>query len=139
MKEFWCDRIPRYLVGGIMVLAALLKFGHPGSFLREVGAYPFLPEGAVCLARMLPPLELFIGTGLLVNRWTGACWLGTILLMGLFTPALVYAWSTDLYLTCSCFGDAFRMPLPWAILRNAIILAVALGRYSAGVPKKARR
>lgn len=120
----WFGFALRMLVGGVWIVAGLLKLPDPAGSVRAVRAYQLLPEGVVpVVGYALPIVELLIGltlvAGLLVR-------IGAVLSCILFVAFIVgisAAWARGLQIDCGCFGgggfDARATEkYPWELARD---------------------
>lgn len=114
--------IARLLVGGLFILAAVMKLLDPEAFAKDIRNYAILPAAWSNVAAMtLPWLELVTGALLIVGVWRGAarCWL-VLMLVG-FTALKLTLVFRGLPLECGCFGHGNP-------------LSDALGKLFSGVP-----
>jgi len=105
-------RIPALALGGVFLLAGIMKGVDPLEFARQVGTY-HLVEGKAALgaAYLLIPLELALGTALVVGYRGRAAAGAAVALLILFMGATAYAWSQGKTEECGCFGSiASRTP-----------------------------
>jgi len=72
--RWWADAVgivARLLVGGVWVVAGLLKLPDPAEGVRAVRAYQLLPESVVpTVGHGLPVLEIVVGACLLLGVLT---------------------------------------------------------------------
>lgn len=124
----WIGFALRMLVGGVWIVAGLLKLPDPAASVRAVRAYQLLPEAVVpAVGYALPIIELLIGltlvAGLLVR-------VGAILSCVLFVAFIIgisSAWARGLQIDCGCFGgggfDARAgEKYPWELARDLGLL-----------------
>lgn len=120
----WIGFAARILVGGVWLVAGLLKLPDPAASVRAVRAYQLLPEAVVpVVGYALPIIEVLVGvtliTGLLVR-------IGAVLSAILFVAFIVgisSAWARGLQIDCGCFGgggyDANATEkYPWELARD---------------------
>ena len=102
----WVTLFARLVLGGVLILAGVLKAKAPYEAAAAVRAYQLLPNSfASILGHSLPWLE--IGAGLLLvigiavkkTAWFGGA------LMVLFIAAISQAWARGLSIDCGCFGN----------------------------------
>lgn len=102
----WLTLLTRVLLGGVLILAGVLKAKAPYEAAAAVRAYQVLPNSlASLLGYALPWLE--IGTGLLLVLGVAvkkSAWFGGAL-MALFIVAISQAWARGLSIDCGCFGN----------------------------------
>ena len=122
----------RVMTSLVFASAAVGKMTHWLAFEGVVANYRLLPESAVRpIARVLPPLELALGLGLLVGRPRTPVFESVAgVLLVLFAAAMaVNLLRGRRYIECGCFQSAMRQTLRWAlVIRNCVLalLCVAL-------------
>jgi hypothetical protein len=80
----------------------------------------------------LPPIELISGFALILSSGpllTGVM-LWTIFLLSVFTVWVINVYARKLQIACGCFGKSHSLVNRWTVLRNVILLTVAIGEYS---------
>ncbi|MFO7971730.1 MAG: MauE/DoxX family redox-associated membrane protein [Desulfobacterales bacterium] len=119
----------RLILGGVFVYAGFVKILHPASFAEAVYRYQILPDIFINLtAVVLPWLEFFLGTFLVLGFWMpGSVILSNILLV-CFLGASIFNVSRGLDISCGCFSTAaVETSLDiWTILRDASFLGMAV-------------
>lgn len=125
----------RILLGAIFVYAAYTKLHFNGAwhlrdyyflFAMGIDSYRMLPLSVVeWMARILPWLELGLGTLLVIG--VGVRWVGLVLtaLLVVFMIALAHAALGGLEINCGCFGTNSVKPSRELILDGGL-LVVAL-------------
>lgn len=99
----WVDRLCRWLLAGVFLLAGLPKILNPEEFALIIDAYGFLPEVAVLpVAIILPVAEVVAALALLKGRIEGL-W-SVALMMICFIAVLGYGIYLGLDIDCGCFG-----------------------------------
>jgi putative oxidoreductase len=101
--------IVRWLLGGILVWAAVSKLPNLQEFYGALAAYR-LPLPAMVLrftAAVLPWLELFCGLLLLAHLWYRAALLWFLILCLAFLIATGEAWLRGLDISCGCMNLDF--------------------------------
>jgi uncharacterized membrane protein YphA (DoxX/SURF4 family) len=96
----------RWLLGALMLWAAVSKLAQPTEFLGSIYAYDLpLPRALMQLvAVVLPWLELMCGLLLIANVWSETA-LATIMgLLVVFVLATGQAWARGLDISCGCFN-----------------------------------
>lgn len=131
----------RYLLGGLLLWAAVSKLANPTAFLGSLYAYDLpLPAGFLkVVAVVLPWLELLCGLMLLANAWPQTTLLFVAGLFGVFVVATAQAASRGLEIACGCFdltilgfpqtaaGTVHFLESPgFALIRNVVLLAAAV-------------
>jgi putative oxidoreductase len=119
--------VGRILLGGLFVLAGVLKLGDPKTFATEIGHYQLFPELAPWLAVMLPPVEIVVGGALLVAPalWRRAAALAALGLLLMFTVAVGHALHAHINVDCGCFGSRSGSVDAWTLLRDLGLIGVA--------------
>jgi uncharacterized membrane protein YphA (DoxX/SURF4 family) len=128
----WLGTAARLLLGGVWVVAGVLKLPDPAAAVRAVRAYRLLPELLVGpVAFGLPVVEVAIGLVLLAGVAVRAAAVASSLLLTVFIAAVASAWSRGLQIDCGCFGGGGQVGAGETaylaeVLRDAGLLAVAL-------------
>jgi uncharacterized membrane protein YphA (DoxX/SURF4 family) len=129
----WVGLLARLVVGGVWVVAGVLKLPDPAENVRAVRAYQLLPEAFVPLVgHALPLLEVVVGGCLLLGLLTRvSAVLSTVMLVA-FVVGIASAWARGLQIECGCFGggagptaDATEK-YPWEIARDVGLLLLSL-------------
>ncbi len=96
----------RWLLGGLLLWAAVSKLANPTAFLGSIYAYELpLPRlWQQIAAVLLPWLELLCGLLLLAGFWCETTLLLVTVLMALFVVATGQAWARGLDIACGCFN-----------------------------------
>ncbi|MFV0451865.1 MAG: MauE/DoxX family redox-associated membrane protein [Propioniciclava sp.] len=127
----WVGLASRLVLGGVLLVAGLLKVGNLGESVVAVQAYRLLPyELTTIVGYALPLVEIFIGLLLLTGLFTRSAGIVGGLLMVAFIIGISSAWARGLSLDCGCFGGGGEIPLeealaayPWEIARDVGLLA----------------
>jgi len=133
----WVATLARLLVGGVFVVAGLLKLPDPAAAVRAVRAYRLLPEGLVApVAFGQPVVEIAIGLALVLGVFVRTAAIVSAVLLVVFIVGVGSAWARGLQIDCGCFGNggqvaAGRTTYPWEIARDVglLIVALALARW----------
>ena len=120
--------LARLVLGGVVLVAGLLKVGHLETSARSVRAYQLLPYDVAGLVGYgLPILEIAIGVLLVLGLFTrfGAVVGGV--LMVVFVAGIASAWARGLSIDCGCFGhggtiEASQTQYPQEIARDIGLL-----------------
>lgn len=121
------DWVARGLLCAVFVAAGAPKLMDPLGFAASIENYHLLPGALVPVAAVaLPVLELCIAAALLVPRLArGACTLGIVLLL-LFSAAMLQAMARQIDLDCGCFGKGGDQNVSlWSVGRNVMLCALA--------------
>lgn len=101
----WVGVGARLLVGGVWLVAGLIKIPEPAVNVRAVRAYQLLPESMVSsVGYALPIVEILVGLLLLFGLLTRLAAVLSGLLIVAFIIGIVSAWSRGLQIECGCFG-----------------------------------
>ena len=128
----WLATAARLLVGGVFLVAGLLKIPDPAAAVRAVRAYRLLPEGLVApVAFGLPVVEIAVGLALIVGVFVRTAAIASAVLLVVFLAGVGSAWARGLQIDCGCFGGggavaAADTAYPAEILRDSALLLVAL-------------
>lgn len=102
----WLTLLSRLILGGILVVAGVLKIPHPDKSAMSVRAYELLPIPiANIFGYSLPWIE--VGVGLLLMAGIAVrinALIGTVLMV-MFIIAISQAWARGLTIDCGCFGS----------------------------------
>jgi putative oxidoreductase len=115
------------VIAGIFLLAGVMKIYDPQGFALAIMEYQLIPWwGIVVLAVYMPWLELLSALALFIPGWRRASLITLILLLVVFSLALVIVLLRGIDIRCGCFGIGFLdVSAPVALLRNLILLAGA--------------
>ncbi len=129
----WVGLLARLVVGGVWVVAGVLKLPDPAANVRSVRAYRLLPEGVVpVVGHALPVLEILVGACLLLGLLTRAVAVVSGLMLVAFVIGIAAAWSRGLQIDCGCFGGGpdpsanATAAYPWDIARDVGLLALSV-------------
>ena len=124
--------LARMLVGGVWVVAGVLKLPDPNDNVRAVRAYDLLPESVVpVVGHALPVLEILVGLCLLLGLLTRVAAVVSALLLVAFVVGIASAWGRGLSIECGCFGGGAgpaanaAAKYPWEIARDVGLLALS--------------
>jgi len=128
----WFGVVARLVVGGVWVVAGLLKLPDPTENVRAVRAYRLLPESVVpVVGHGLPILEILVGVCLVLGLLTrGAAAVSCLLLLA-FIVGISSAWARGLQIECGCFGGGggpavgASAKYPWEIARDVGLLCLS--------------
>jgi uncharacterized membrane protein YphA (DoxX/SURF4 family) len=134
--QTWAPRIgllARLVVGGVWVVAGVLKLPDPAENVRAVRAYQILPESVVpTVGHGLPILEILVGACLLLGLLTRPAAVLSALMQLAFVIGIASVWARGLSIHCGCFGgganptaDA-QAAYPWDIARDVALLLLSV-------------
>jgi uncharacterized membrane protein YphA (DoxX/SURF4 family) len=125
--------LARLVVGGVWLVAGLLKLPSPSENVRAVRAYQILPEAVVPLVgHTLPALEIVVGVSLLVGFLTRVTATVSALMLLAFVVGISSAWARGLAIECGCFGEragptaGASAAYPWNIARDVGLLLLSV-------------
>ncbi len=122
----------RWLIGVVLIWAALGKLANPHEFFTSLLAYR-LPLPVVCVkiaAIVLPWLELLCGLLLLANHRTSGALAWALILFVVFTAATGQAWMRGLKIACGCLDLRLLGILPGSGV-GRIVESVAFAFFRA--------
>lgn len=133
-RHAWIGLAARLVLGGVLLIAGLLKVGNLGESVLAVRAYRLLPyDLTTVVGYALPLIEIFAGLLLIVGLFTRAAGLVGALLMVAFIIGIGSAWARGLSLDCGCFGGGGEISpeeavaaYPWEIARDVGLMALGL-------------
>ena len=130
----------RLALGVVFIAASLDKIQHPESFAQDIANYRLAPYLSIhILAIVLPWMEIFTGTLLVLGLWTRASAALTAGLLLTFIFAISQALLRGLDISCGCFdtNSAAHKMTRWTLYWDVIWLGWAMlvfffdrGRYS---------
>lgn len=117
----------RLFLGGVFVVAGVLKALDPARFADDVARYGLLPDALVNgVALALPWVELLAGALLIVGVWRQAAALVIAVLNAVFLVAVSVALARGLEV-CGCFGGSVaRKASVWTLVEDFVFLAAAI-------------
>ncbi len=128
----WVGVVARLVLGGVWLVAGLLKVPDPAENVRAVRAYQLLPESVVpAVGYALPILEILLGICLLIGLLTRVGGVVSCLLLVAFIVGIAAAWARGLEIECGCFGGGGGVEAgasaqyPWEIARDAGLLILS--------------
>ncbi len=119
--------ILRLVVGGVFVVAGMLKVLQPATFAADIGNYRLLPHEAInLLAITLPWIEVGAGVLLALGVWKRASAAVITVMLIVFLVAIGQALARGLDVRCGCFGtvEARRVSV-LALGEDVALLAMA--------------
>jgi putative oxidoreductase len=116
----------RIFVGCLIFYAGASKVMDTPAFAADIMSYGLTGyKTSVMIASVLPSIEIFAGFLLIIGFHKKAAMAVVILLMAVFTFAIVYALSRGLDIGCGCFSDSFESNLWFSLFRNVFIFCLA--------------
>jgi putative oxidoreductase len=117
----------RAVVGGLLVIAAVLKLKAPTELATEIANYQLAPAVAPYAAAVLPMIELVAGLALIgaPRTWRRAAAAVALVLFAIFEVAVTAAYLRRINIDCGCFGAGGGPITFLTLLRNAGLIAVS--------------
>ena len=124
-------------LGGLFVLAGVLKLAQPTAFATEIVNYRFLPELAPYLAATLPAIEIALGVALVAApvQWRRAAALAMAGMLAVFTVAVGQVVARGINIDCGCFGGGSGPVTAWTVFRDIALLGAAVAAVTLSAPK----
>ena len=129
----WVATVARLVLGGVFVVAGVLKLPDPAAAVRAVRAYRLLPEALVStVAFGMPVLEIAVGLALVLGVFVRTAAIASAVLLTVYIAAIASAWARGLQIDCGCFSKggavaAGATAYPAEIARDVGLLIVAVG------------
>lgn len=121
----WIDRLSRWGVSLIFLVAAVPKLFNVYGFAAMIDAYAILPDIFLLpTALMLPVVEIFLAAGLFFNRSKSLISITVLLLF--FIVLLSYSILQGLDVDCGCFGPEDPEHLAFQGLRVALVRDIVM-------------
>jgi uncharacterized membrane protein YphA (DoxX/SURF4 family) len=108
MKKFFANTLVillvRIFLGGLFIVASLDKITDPQAFANSILQYKVVgPTLAMCVATILPSLELLCGLSLIIGIYPRGCTLLITIMLVAFTILIASALLRGLDISCGCF------------------------------------
>lgn len=116
------------IVSGVFIYAGVLKIADPAVFREALESYRIVPTSTLAaLSYWIPWVEFCLGGGYWIPAFRRASLSGFVLLLLIFSAALLQAAWRGLEIGCGCFGSlSLESEIHWAFLRNAILTLASL-------------
>ncbi|HEY1653625.1 MAG TPA: MauE/DoxX family redox-associated membrane protein [Candidatus Tumulicola sp.] len=125
----------RLVVGGLLVLAAVLKIGHSAELAASIAGFRLLPAVVVGpLALALPYFELALGGYLVVGLFVRVAAIVACGQFVLYAIAIASAVIRHIPASCGCFGPNDAAVADWPHVAFDLALASAGAFVAAGAP-----
>lgn len=127
LSEFFA-LIARLILGFTFLRAGVLKFGNRDHFESAVQKYDLAgPAVSHQIALLLPPMELVLGSFLLVGLAQSPVSLLLAGLLLMFETAVIVNLLRGRVIDCGCFGAGSEREITWwTVLRNGGLVVAAL-------------
>jgi uncharacterized membrane protein YphA (DoxX/SURF4 family) len=127
--------ILRLLLGGLLVVAGVLKIGHSVELAASIAGFRLLPAAVVGpLAIALPYLEVLLGGYLIAGLFTRIVAIVCAAQFLFYTGAIASAVLRHISATCGCFGPADTAVADWPHAGFDLLLAAACTVVAYGAP-----
>lgn len=115
------------LLGLFFFVSAGLKAMNVDGFGVAISAYGVIKEPS--LVRIVAygslGIETALGAAFIAGwRWKFLSFIGSVLLMVVFSGLIAYAWLVNGLEDCGCFGDYVKMRPPQSLSKNAVLVGV---------------
>jgi hypothetical protein len=129
----------RLVLAAVLAVAALAKLRAFDEFIGVVHNYRILPEPLVRpVAYVLPPLELAVALGLLIEPTRALAAGGAAALLAVFALAMaVNILRGRPEIDCGCFASTLKQRIGWALVgRNLVLIGLAALVMPGTVPAR---
>jgi len=131
-------RAARIILGALFLWASVTKVPDMAAFAESVANYRIVPPSLVpVVAAAVVGVEIAAGVALMLNLWARAAALLLAGLLAVFTVGLASALGRGIDLACGCFGGTDAATW-WTVLRDVVLLGLALGVAASSRPDPAR-
>lgn len=112
----------------VLCLAAISKLLYPQVFIRaiRISAVPKFLVYPIAISIIIVELELALGLIFSTTWLLPMAFVGTFLLLGIFTFWLILAYRRDSSIKCGCFGGSNTPVNKQSIVRNIIFMGLSL-------------
>jgi uncharacterized membrane protein YphA (DoxX/SURF4 family) len=119
--------LPALALGLVLITAGVLKALDPAEFVHQIETYGILSGRAtVLLAYVLIPLEIALGSALLLRYRPRLAAGAAVALLGVFMATTAYAWSQGKSEGCGCFGSFAPRTPGQVLLEDAGFVALGI-------------
>ena len=118
----------RIILGVVFIFASIEKIADPGAFASAISSYRVVSSGpALLIATILPWIELLCGFGLLVGLFVRGSALLVLIMLTVFTVAVLSALWRGMDISCGCYSqDPTAGRIGWRKLgENAVLITIA--------------
>ena len=129
----WAGLLARLVVGGVWLVAGIVKFPDPAGNVRQVRAFDILPEAVVpTVGHLLPTLEIVVGALLVLGLFTRVVGVVSALMQLAFIIGIASAWARGIEIRCGCFGGGSGYDPDYAkhysldLLRDTTLMLLSL-------------
>lgn len=134
--------ILRYAVSIVMIMAGTFKIASFAAFVFSIYQFDLLPAPLVSyFALVIIFIEVAGGVLLLLGVWKKQISIMFILILSLFTAAILINLFEEKTIDCGCFGALLPNQIGWwSIVRNAMFIILLYAVFKEGqIPFKFHR
>lgn len=128
----------RVVLGAVFIVASIEKIADPSAFAVSINNYRILPEAlSLVVATPLPWIELLCGFGLLFGFFQRGSSVLTLVMLVVFTAAIVSGLLRGLDISCGCFTqDPTVARIGWGKVaeNTGLIILACIPLLSRGRP-----
>ena len=115
------------LIAGTWMWSGLAKWSDLEGFHRALQAWDLLPTAWNWnAAHVIPRSECLLAIAVLIPWTRRSALILSIFALLIFAIALIIAASRGITSTCGCFGAADPFTWPWNLVRNIVLITLAL-------------
>ena len=127
----------RLVLGGLLVVTGLLKFGHSAELASAIAGFRLLPPEIVApLALVLPIFEILLGVYLVAGLFTRvSAWVAVVQFV-IYAAAIASAVIRGIPANCGCFGPNDQATADWPHVAFDLALALVayvIARFAPGI------
>jgi uncharacterized membrane protein YphA (DoxX/SURF4 family) len=130
--------LPALALGLVLLVAGLSKALDPAEFAHQIETYGiFSGRAAVILAYFLIPVEIALGSALILRYRPRLAAVAAVVLLAIFMAATGYAWSQGKTEGCGCFGSFAQRTPGEVLMEDSLfvllgVVAIVLGSRKPG-------
>ncbi len=124
----WVSLAARLYLGGMLLVAGIIKLGNLAKFALDINAYHLVPYAwTKILGYSIPPIEVLVGLLVLAGAFIRVSAALGALLMAVFIFSIAWVWAKGYSIDCGCFGTggqvaAGQTTYPQDIIRDTLAL-----------------
>ena len=121
----WLIFALRVAVGGLFIVAGVLKVGHPDALASTIAATRLLPQVVIApFALILPFFEIGLGGYLVAGLFTRTAAIVASAQFAIFGLVIASLVIRHIPVSCGCFGPQDSAPASWTEVVRDIVLAI---------------
>lgn len=124
----WPVLIGQFVLGALFILSGAAKVMDAQSFMATLPLY-HLPEWIIPLGTLVPPLEVALGLALVLGIALRPAALAALAMLITFSVLLVIGIMGGELETCGCFGAYLETSPELGLVRNLVLIVLALGLW----------